>query len=234
MSTLSLLTPPAKEPVSLADMKTHLRVDITDDDALIASMITAARVYLERLTGKRFVTQQWRYLLDHFPGHSFPFEDELLHIGDYWPMVYFQTLPGPVVILWTQDDRRTLKLPIAPVQSIDRFTYTDTQNNTYPVPADSYVADCVGIPARLKLKRGFEWPACELLELNAVSITFTVGYPLDSNGNPTTPADLVAAVRLLTAHLYENREASTMDNLKHLPLGVGHLVANHRMWQGAI
>lgn len=35
------------EPVSLADVKAHLRVDFTDDDALLTAMITAARQAIE-------------------------------------------------------------------------------------------------------------------------------------------------------------------------------------------
>ncbi len=39
------------DPISLADAKLFLRVDISDDDALITSLITVAREYCETFTG---------------------------------------------------------------------------------------------------------------------------------------------------------------------------------------
>ena len=56
---LQLITPPALEPVTLADAKLHLRVDTTDDDALITTLITAARARAEWHSGRAFVTQDW-------------------------------------------------------------------------------------------------------------------------------------------------------------------------------
>jgi len=56
-----------QEPLSLADAKTHLRVDVTDDDALIANLITGARSELERGLGRAFITQSYTYLLDAWP-----------------------------------------------------------------------------------------------------------------------------------------------------------------------
>ena len=67
---LQLVTPPAEEPVSLADAKLHLRVDFTDDDALITSLIAAARQAAETLTGRQIVTARWKLVLDSFPGPS--------------------------------------------------------------------------------------------------------------------------------------------------------------------
>lgn len=48
---------PAEEPVTLADVKSHLRVDVSDDDSLIGSYIAAARGHVEHVTGTRLVTQ---------------------------------------------------------------------------------------------------------------------------------------------------------------------------------
>jgi len=48
---------PAAEPLTLADAKVHLRVDHSDDDALITANITAARGHVEARTGTRLYTQ---------------------------------------------------------------------------------------------------------------------------------------------------------------------------------
>lgn len=66
------ITPPAAEPLTLAEAKRHLRVDadITDDDSLITALIVTARQQAEHRTGRAMVTQQWRYSVDAFPADS--------------------------------------------------------------------------------------------------------------------------------------------------------------------
>ena len=58
---------PATEPVSLADMKTYLRVVDEADDDLIASLIEAARTTVEAATGRLLIRQTWRMVLDAWP-----------------------------------------------------------------------------------------------------------------------------------------------------------------------
>jgi len=65
--SLSLVTPPAAEPVSLADAKAHLKLDTADEDTLIATLITAARARAEWYTGRALLTQSWVLKLDVFP-----------------------------------------------------------------------------------------------------------------------------------------------------------------------
>lgn len=67
---LVLVTPPAAEPVSLPEAKAHLRVDITDDDALISALITAAREYCEGFQNRAYITQTWQLWLDSWPEGS--------------------------------------------------------------------------------------------------------------------------------------------------------------------
>ena len=72
MSLVPILAP-AQEPVSLADAKAHLRVDVADDDALISRLITGARSELERGLGRALITQTWTYWLDAWPpGYAVP------------------------------------------------------------------------------------------------------------------------------------------------------------------
>jgi uncharacterized phiE125 gp8 family phage protein len=59
------VTGPVSEPLSLEEMKEHLRVDAADEDALLSEYITAARGAAELYTGRAFVTQTWQA---HFAG----------------------------------------------------------------------------------------------------------------------------------------------------------------------
>ena len=65
--TAALITPPALEPVTLADAKAHLRLDSDDDDALLTAAIVAARVHVEALTRRLLIEQSWRVYLDQWP-----------------------------------------------------------------------------------------------------------------------------------------------------------------------
>ncbi len=64
---LNPAVPPASEPVATADLKAHLRVFGTSEDALIAGLGTAARQQAEAYTNRSFVTQTWDLALDAFP-----------------------------------------------------------------------------------------------------------------------------------------------------------------------
>ncbi|MCW2307895.1 head-tail connector protein [Rhodobium gokarnense] len=60
----TLISPPADEPVSLSEVKDHLRLDEDADDALVESLIAAARAHVERVTNRRLMTQEWRLQFD--------------------------------------------------------------------------------------------------------------------------------------------------------------------------
>ncbi len=64
---LTLQSAPSTEPMTTAQAKAHLRVDLTDDDTYIDSLIAAARAHVENVLGKRLVTQTWNLTLDEFP-----------------------------------------------------------------------------------------------------------------------------------------------------------------------
>ena len=67
---LELVTPPAAEPLSLAEGKAHLRATGTDEDALITRLLAAARRQVEAVTRRRLITQSWRIYFDAFPGSA--------------------------------------------------------------------------------------------------------------------------------------------------------------------
>lgn len=74
-----LLTPPASEPLSLTEIKAWLRIDGAEEDATLAALVTAARMTVERQSGRLLNSQAWRL------------------IGDLWPTDGVLRLPvGPV------------------------------------------------------------------------------------------------------------------------------------------
>lgn len=50
---------PAVEPVSLSEAKDHLRIDGSDEDTYLATIITASRKYCEQYCNRAFITQTW-------------------------------------------------------------------------------------------------------------------------------------------------------------------------------
>ena len=60
-------TAPGIEPVTLTEMKAHLRVDIDDEDDLITSLIVTARSAIEHRTRRQMITAVWDLSLPGFP-----------------------------------------------------------------------------------------------------------------------------------------------------------------------
>lgn len=63
-----LITAPSSTPVSVAELKTHCIITFDEDDAYIEALLSAAIIYLEGVTGRKFITQTWRLFLDFWPG----------------------------------------------------------------------------------------------------------------------------------------------------------------------
>ena len=74
------VTAPAAVPVSLSEAKAHLRVEHTDDDAIIGRIVDAAVGHLDGwsgVLGRCLVTQTWRVSFRDFDGRMLrlPFAD---------------------------------------------------------------------------------------------------------------------------------------------------------------
>jgi len=62
-----LLAGPAEEPVSLAEARAFLRLDSEAEDGLVSTLVAAARLHVESVTGRALVNQSWRLVLDAWP-----------------------------------------------------------------------------------------------------------------------------------------------------------------------
>jgi uncharacterized phiE125 gp8 family phage protein len=71
-----LIAAPTTEPVTLDEVKIHLREESTDNDLLIASLITSARERCEHSIGRSIMPQTWEKVIDYFP---------IIDISLMWP-----------------------------------------------------------------------------------------------------------------------------------------------------
>jgi len=177
---LQLVTPPAGEPISLAEAKQHLRVDGGDDDLLIGSLIIAARQAAETITGRQLMTARWRLVLDAFPGPL------LMNAGSGSSF----SLPAHAILLAK-----------CPVQSVVSVEYLDMNGTTQVLPASDYVLDAAREPARLSPVFGKTWPPT-LPQIGAVTVTFDAGYGSASE----VPEGLKSWIKLRVGSLYGHRE----------------------------
>lgn len=71
MVRLAVTSAPASEPLTTAEAKTHLRVDTSDDDTYIDTLVASARQWVENYTDLALVTQTITEYFDAFPvtGH---------------------------------------------------------------------------------------------------------------------------------------------------------------------
>ena len=57
--SVKLITPPSVEPITLEEAKIFLRIDTDEENTLLESLISAARLYAEKYTTRSFITQTW-------------------------------------------------------------------------------------------------------------------------------------------------------------------------------
>ncbi|QJW94699.1 head-tail connector protein [Frigoriglobus tundricola] len=204
---LTLTTPPAAEPLTLAQAKAHLNVSpgVTADDDLITDLIRAAREQTELETGRRWMTQTLT-----MSWHTFPYRDDpgMKFASDYWPGM----VPGyyPVLIL-----------PYEPVQSIVSLTYFDpngvpqtlTEGTDFLTWLDHSPPLAYPYPGKL-------WPFTQTSRLGAVSCQFVAGYASADQ----VPARVRSAMKLAIGYWYEHRGDSDDPTELGLPLGAVRLL----------
>lgn len=104
---LKLITAATTPVLTLIEAKAHLRVDTSDEDALITSLITAATETAEQRTGRALMAQTWELTLDAFPD---AFELTRLPVASITSLKYYDgagvltTMAGADYVLDASDD----------------------------------------------------------------------------------------------------------------------------------
>lgn len=200
---------PATQPVSLTEAKAHLRVDFSDDDILIASLLSTAISYVEEYTKSALIEQTWEEMLDHWPTMRGGDRDLLpgSHVdhASRWEVGRYIDLPRPPLI-------EVLSLEYQLVADADYEMFTDYQVETH-VP-------------RIVLDYAKHWPVGILMPANAIRIRWTCGYGTTSE---EVPQNIRMAILLLVANWYENREPVVVGTTAmELPFAVEALLAPYR------
>ena len=116
---LLLLSRPAIEPLTLADVKNWLKVTDGADDLLLQTLIASARLAVEAATGRLMISQQWRLTLDAWPTGGavdlrlMPVRSVLaVRVMDV--SAAFKDIPATLYALDAADDRARLIFNAAP------------------------------------------------------------------------------------------------------------------------
>lgn len=131
--SLTRTTQPAVEPVTVAEAKAHLRVDTSDDDTYIGTLVTAARQWVEEYLDRSLVNTQWTMRLD-----SFPYEIELPR-----PPIATSGTTTAVSVTYTLGSEATATLSTASYR-VDRNStpgvVRQLRSGTWPANLDDYNA----------------------------------------------------------------------------------------------
>jgi uncharacterized phiE125 gp8 family phage protein len=182
MDDVVLITPPAMEPVTLTQVKSHAKIFTTADDTYISTIIIpASRQAIEDELKQVLVTQTWLLKRDGFPG----FDPRYESFG--YP---------------------TILVPKPPFQAIGSFTYVDVAGITqtlYQCNPDGTTPTINGVqqyygyqldpgsetqPARLLPPWARPWPPSRRIPMS-VQVQFVAGY------GPSLGAITAARVALL-------------------------------------
>ena len=217
MLNYQLITPPAVEPVTLAQAKAQLRVDFEADDDLISAYITAAREFAEQTLNRAIYNQTYVLSLDQFT------------YGDWRSTVPMERRnPLRFSALW---ESMALRLPMPRLVSVTSITYLDVNATQQTLDPSTYSVDNASEPARIVPSINLTWPTTDYYIPGSVKVTYVSGSYGDGVTVDTCPVLIKQAILLLVGHFYNNREATSGDRLTTIPLGVDALLSPYKfLW----
>jgi uncharacterized phiE125 gp8 family phage protein len=116
-------------------------------------------------------------------------------------------------------------LPFTPVSSIVEIQYYDSDNVSQTMNINDFYLYNFDQETTIVPKKDVTWPS-RYNRRDAINITFVTGYGAASSDIPST---ITKAIRLLVAHWYEVRTASTVGiEVKDIPFGVQMLLGVDR------
>lgn len=197
-----IITPPTSEPLTLSYVKSWLRIDFTDDDALITDLISDVRREAENILRRSLATQTIQSIVEFDFVPTGPLSGPVDVPYDSWRLAERPDIPlfGNALV----------RLPVimAPVQTFTSVEYqlTRMDNPEWTLLATpdgngnaTYRVDTYADPPEVNI--------FTILAATRFRLTYVAGYP-------TLPPDVRRRLLTCIAYLYDNREASLDDTLK--------------------
>lgn len=200
---IELITPPAVEPLTVAEAKLYARVDHTDEDTLFTELVAQAREYAEAHTGRSFGGQTRRLVLPCFP------RSNLLPLPR-------PPLASVTSVKYLDGDQVEQTL----VEDTDYVVITDA------LPGAVYAEG--GWPETYQGTRSIN-PALDGRS-DVVRIEYTCGH--GAAGVEALPSGALLLMKYLVAHWYERREAVNYrfaSAAEPMPFAVGALIGQLRV-----
>ena len=202
---------PTIEPITLSELKTHLRIVSDAEDLYLSSLIQEAVEEIEDATGLAILTQSWKLTLDRWPVNSEKWWD-----GER---------EGHINEIYAGGKNADVQLPRYPLITVDSVTvYDDAGTSAAVVIADTFDVDTSFIRGRLSLKSGSVWPVA--LRANAaIEIVYTAGHGATT---VEVPSPIKRAVRQLAAYMYAHRGDGCDVKDAYTASGAGSILSRYR------
>lgn len=202
---LQLVTAPAAEPLTTAEALAHLRIDSSDQDTYVDSLVKAARMYCEEQTGRALIHQTWRLYLDRFPC-------AYGSVGPEWDV-----------------DRVAIRLPRPPFSSLTTLKYIASTGTLTTLTVDTdYTVSAYLEPARIVPAYGAFWPTPRLT-VDAVQATYVAGY---GTAGSSVPEPIREAMKLHIALGFEDRgDGGKMSDPETVMKRIASLLDPYRVWE---
>lgn len=226
---VQLITPPASEPVTLAEAKAHLRLETALDDDYVNTLIGAARQYIEQVCWRGLVTQTWELVLESFTG------EDTLELGTRGRRYgsgqsSFNELPRGN--LSSSGFLPWIELPKGNLGTVTSIKYIDTNGTQQTLAGTEYTVDAVEVPGRVRLAYGKFWPPTQWPRWDAVRIQYTVGWAVAA-GIWAGPTAIKQAMYLLISQLYEHRSPEVIARgIVQIQFSADALLAPYRLNRG--
>lgn len=201
---------PVKPAYDLQVLKAHCRFDEADQDDLLKAYAASAVQHFQDYARRALITQTLAMSIDY----DWP-REWCTHMR-YW--------------------HRRIKLRMPPVQSVTSITYTDEAGNQQTLAPNQYrvanlhtaIEGCQSSPPEVFIEPAYQvtWPTVRR-QSGTIVVTYVAGFGLS---NKFIPETIQQGIRLMVAHMAENKEAINVGNIvNEIPFAVDALWYPHRV-----